>query len=311
MQDQYNELKKSLLKTGYFIANNYLDSYIQLCLKNIFTAKEKGKTNLHHTIPLAWYIKKYNLKNRKEAEPYAKNDESNLLINLLFKDHILAHYYLCLCSAKKFKYQAICALNYLLGNARKIYNLDTIQQIAYDLDLDLYQKLYEEHTKLNAKIHTGIKQNRTAEWNNKISKANIGKIKINKDGIEKAIYKDELQKYQNLGWQIGSVSTEERKATAKENVKKATKAASIANTGENNPAKRPEVRAKISKALSGRKLSDSTKQKISETKLKQRKAKIIINGISYCGIQDAMKKLHISFYKLKALITEANSDETK
>ena len=88
--------------------------------------------------------------------------------------------------------------------------------------------------------------------------------------------------------------------------------ACIVNTGENNPAKRPEVRAKISKALSGRKLSDSTKQKISETKLKQQKAKIIsINGINYCGTREAMKKLHISFYKLKALITEANSDETK
>ena len=82
----------------------------------------------------------------------------------------------------------------MLGNAKKIYNLDTIQQIACDLDLDLYQKLYEKHAKLNAKIHAGIKQNRTAEWNDKISKANIGKIKINKDGIEKAIYKDELQK---------------------------------------------------------------------------------------------------------------------
>ena len=252
MQDQYIELKKSLLKTGYFVANSYLDLYLQLCLKNIFTIKEKGKTNLHHTIPLAWYIKKYKLKNRREAESYDKQDESNLLINLLFKDHILAHYYLCLCSTKKFKYQAICALNYLLGNAKKIYKTDTIQQIVSDLDLDLYQKLYEEHAELNAKAHTGIKQNRTAEWNNKISKANTGKIKINKDGVEKAVYKNELQKYQNLGWQIGIVPyTEERKAIARQSVKKAAKAAAIVNTGENNPAKRAGVRAKISKALSG------------------------------------------------------------
>lgn len=163
MQNQYNELKKSLLKTGYFVANDYLDLYVQLCLKNIVTAKESGKTHLHHTIPLSWYIRKYNLKDRRAAEPYAKKDESNLLINLLFKDHILAHYYLCLCSTEIFKYQAICALNYLLGNAKKIYKLDTIQQIVSELDLDLYQKLYEEHSKLNAKAHTGIKQNRTAE----------------------------------------------------------------------------------------------------------------------------------------------------
>lgn len=41
--------------------------------------------------------------------------------------------------------------------------------------------------------------------------------------------------------------------------------------GENNPAKRPEVRIKISEALKGRRLSEETKKKISE-KAKGRKA---------------------------------------
>lgn len=58
------------------------------------------------------------------------------------------------------------------------------------------------------------------------------------------------------------------------------------NTGENNPAKRPEVRAKISAA---------------------RRKPIMIDGVLYECILDAMEKLKLSRYKInKMLIVQSN-----
>ena len=309
------QLKNSLIATGCFEANEYLTQYVELCINNINAPKQKGQTNKHHTIPLAYYIKEYNLQNRHEAEHFARCDKNNFIVNLLFKDHILAHYYLSLCATDIFKYKAICALNYLLGNSKKIYNLDTLQAIADELDLTKYQELYETHAKLNATVHTGKKQNRTAEWNEKISKSNVGKIKINKDGVEKAVNVNELEKYLELGWANGIIPyTAERKEQARKNALKATDVARLKNTGENNPAKRPEVKAKISNALKGKSPSAETRAKISKTKTGKQNPKnakqVTIAGITYYSRTVAMKELQISRKKLLEIMEVEQNENT-
>ena len=77
-----NELKKKLLGLGVIINNEYLDLYCLLVEQNLTRKREKYKTQLHHVIPCALYT----------SRAAANADESNIKINLLFKDHILAHY---------------------------------------------------------------------------------------------------------------------------------------------------------------------------------------------------------------------------
>lgn len=153
------KIKNNLIAYGIAIDNEYLDKYIQLCLNNK-VEPIKGKTNLHHIIPVAYYKEKYSCATRRIAEKYAKDDLNNICVNLLFKDHILAHYYLALC-AKSTKY--IFALNYLLSIYKKQYNLQSILESAVLNNLDNYQKLYELGRQQTILAQLNRKQNRTAE----------------------------------------------------------------------------------------------------------------------------------------------------
>ena len=84
-------MKEKLLSLNIFENNQYLDAYIKLIEENKETKKEKYKTAIHHIIPKA-YFKKMNL--------LIDNSEDNL-VNLLHKDHVLAHYYLTQCIVDK------------------------------------------------------------------------------------------------------------------------------------------------------------------------------------------------------------------
>lgn len=100
--------------------------------------------------------------------------------------------------------------------------------------------------------------------------------------------------------------SESRKEKARQAVKKASEASRLVTTGENNPAKRPEVRQKLREARLGKKLSNETRLKISQTKLNSHKAEtIVLDGITYYGVREAMQKLHLSFYTLKKLMKES------
>ena len=96
-------LRSKLLLYDVCEENEYFDKYIDLVSKNKYTIKQKFKTQQHHIIPKA-YFKRNNLK--------IDNSEENL-VNLLYKDHVLAHYYLYKCvkdSYKKSQGEAVIAL---------------------------------------------------------------------------------------------------------------------------------------------------------------------------------------------------------
>ena len=81
------ELKEKLLSLGVFEDNEYLDFYCDLIESNRNTKREKFKTQKHHIIPRC-YFKYKNLE---------IDNSKNNLVNLSYVNHIMAHYYLCLC----------------------------------------------------------------------------------------------------------------------------------------------------------------------------------------------------------------------
>lgn len=263
------DYKNLLLETGYFFDNEFLDKYIFLILKNKNTKKEKFRTQKHHIIPRVCYT----LKNSN------CNDNKENLINLLYKDHILAHYYLALCSKDiKVKYRMELALIKMIKTNRLSYETLDI------LSLDKYQELYEdwkrnesllkkgchlsEKHKLALKKSYDSAKHHTPEINKKNSESNkgkiispevrkkiseklknrpnknmLGRIAINNGTNVKYIYSEELEKYLSEGW-----------------VKKGL-----------HPKNSPETRAKISKSNKGRKPARGMlgKHHSKETRLKQ------------------------------------------
>lgn len=117
-------MKKLLLTTGYFIDNQYIDLYIDLIEKNSKT-KKSYNTQTHHILPRCYY----SLIKEKV------NDSDDNLAVLLYKDHILAHYYLCLCTKGILKHKLEAAF-IMLCNFNDINDFDHTK-------LDEYEKIYE------------------------------------------------------------------------------------------------------------------------------------------------------------------------
>lgn len=131
-------LKQKLLNLGLVIDNEYLNKYIELIELNKNNKKEKFKTQKHHVIP-KYYYKNNNLE--------IDNSKENIS-NLFYKDHILAHYYLALCSKdQKFRSGMLCAIFKLL----KEYTIpkDTVDFVN---SLDKYKELYEQHCKYRSEV---------------------------------------------------------------------------------------------------------------------------------------------------------------
>lgn len=172
-------LKEKLLSTKVIFDNRYLDLYIDLINKNKFTEKQKNKTQLHHIIPRCYF----------EMNGENVDDSENNLVNLLYKDHLLAHYYLSLCSVGKFHYDMEYAMIMVRHTCKNSIDDDFIDS------LNMYQKLYEENMNLLGekarKRFSGIKQTdehiqkrvakntgqkRSDETKRKISKALKGRV---------------------------------------------------------------------------------------------------------------------------------------
>lgn len=117
-------LKLKLLNLNMVQDNEYLDKYVNLIENNQLQEPIINNTQQHHIIP-RWYFKHCQL---------SIDDSPDNLVNLFFKDHILAHYYLSLFTTGELR----CAMR----NAFLMLN-----NFNPDLEmnkLDHYQLLYEE-----------------------------------------------------------------------------------------------------------------------------------------------------------------------
>lgn len=123
-----NVIKEKLISLGIVTDNQYLDKYCELIALNQETKRQKYKTQKHHIIPRSYY-------NHNGTEV---DNSINNIVNLLHRDHILAHYYLVRCSCiDYFTYSNEYAVLYML----RIHHLpkedDAVLQYAIEYG-DLY-----------------------------------------------------------------------------------------------------------------------------------------------------------------------------
>lgn len=160
--------KNLLLQLNIFEDNDYLDLYVDLINSNINREHEVYRTQRHHIIPRCYY-KINNLE--------VDNTKTNI-VNLLYKDHILAHYYLVKASKNtEFKYKMIIALNYIVGNSKQC-NYNDFDLNTFILNLPDYQEIYSQAIKHHA-LQTAEKlkgRERSLETRQKISQSSKGKI---------------------------------------------------------------------------------------------------------------------------------------
>ena len=175
-----NELKQKLLGLGVFVTNKYLDRYCLLVENNKQTKKEKFKTQQHHIIPKAFY---------KLTNCTVDNTKKNL-INLLYKDHALAHYYLALCTEGELKLANILAFNFCLNNKNYSKLPEYLNEKQLLNDLDNLQQLYEDFTQLQLSMQY-----------------------VTKDGKTIKVSKDSIPKYLAAGWSVGNGQKHKPRAT--------------------------------------------------------------------------------------------------
>lgn len=174
------ELKTKLLDTKLFIDNEWLDKYVNLVL-NSEVKQEKFKTQKHHILQVA-YFTHYNLP--------IDNSEKNL-INLLYKDHVLAHYYLMKCTTGWLKWANQSSFWQMIG--RK--NIDGLDSIL--ASLDNLQEDYEDFCKTNSANNSGENNGNYGNfWTEEQRKvASIKAKEKAKDPIYRKNISNKLKKY--------------------------------------------------------------------------------------------------------------------
>lgn len=123
-----NSLKQKLLSTNYFIDNDYLDQYVKLVSKSV--EKSAFKTQSHHILPKT-YFKTLNL---------PIDDTEDNLVELLFKDHVKAHYILKSCTTGFLRRNSGYALRYMLNSSL----IQRYSSTLTDEDFISFQQLYED-----------------------------------------------------------------------------------------------------------------------------------------------------------------------
>lgn len=97
MKKDLTQVKSRLIELGY-LDNEWLDKYLEMIEANLETKKSMKSTQAHHAIPVNAYWESNEAYNRKEALKLAKADEINFEVNLFYRDHLLIHSYLTLCT---------------------------------------------------------------------------------------------------------------------------------------------------------------------------------------------------------------------
>ncbi len=204
----------TLIENNLLINNEYLFKYQTLILKNKGTKKEAFTTQVHHIIPKAAF-KLLNLE---------VDDSTANKVNLIYQDHLLAHYYLAKCSVGQFKYGNILALKHIFGHrCCEISEAELLQQLP-DIQL-LYEEAMQQQA-INTKI-TKTGKTFSEEHKARISAANRGRIYIHNEMQEKLISPTDLESYQALGYVKGrlhhpSAETKARMSASMRGIRKCT-----------------------------------------------------------------------------------------
>ena len=163
MKKDLTKVKTRLIELGY-IDNEWLDKYLEIIEANLETKRNRANTQAHHAIPVNDYWTSDEPYNRSEALKLARADKINFEVHLLYKDHLLIHSYLTLCT-----------------------DLDKVQQ-RYIAQAELRKR--------NSKKGTDTQKAKRTEL--------AGRCHINKDGKYKHVSTKQLEKYLQEGWELGA-----------------------------------------------------------------------------------------------------------
>jgi hypothetical protein len=97
VNDRIQKVKTKLLELGY-LDNEWLEKYLEMLEVNLDTRRDRKSTQAHHAIPVNSYWTFDKPYNRRDAEKLSKADETNFEVHLLYKDHLLIHSYLTMCT---------------------------------------------------------------------------------------------------------------------------------------------------------------------------------------------------------------------
>lgn len=143
-----DKIKKSLLTYDLFLDNEYLTKYIEFLLNNQIIDSSLDYCNNHHMIPVAYYKIVNNISNSKKARKIANSDVNNIIIKLEYKNHILAHYYLCLCVKEPLLFKMSVAF-FKLVNRRWLYT-----DFNPETDLEEFNNIYVKYIDYLRKINS-------------------------------------------------------------------------------------------------------------------------------------------------------------
>lgn len=202
-------LKTKLLSIGIFEDNEYLDKYITLIEHNYNTQAKRCETNKHHIIPRHYY----------KANNLPLDNSKENIVNLTYRNHMLAHFYLSGCTFGQNKYWNLYAITRMSGQK---YCSDA--EKAFIEALDDYQKIYTEAISAAPNHRKGIKVSQETQKKMKCAAqkraAQYGSPSKNckwlNNGIEEHLVKlDKISEYIENGYIFGRIfspSEESRKA---------------------------------------------------------------------------------------------------
>lgn len=178
-KNEVSNLKETLLKSGFIEDNIWLNEYIALITLNLNNEIIKGETQRHHIIPKFYYtLKQLPINNLTEN-----------LVNLSYRDHVLAHYYLARCGKGEFKKRNCLAFINMTNYKQKVtkenkelfISLDAYKELleikkSFMVSYSLGRKWTEEQRKRRSIAYTGPGNNRYGTHHTEETKRKIGAV---------------------------------------------------------------------------------------------------------------------------------------
>ena len=132
MNDRIQTVKNKLLELGY-IDNEWLDKYLEMLEANLSRPRDRKRTQAHHAIPVNSYWTSTEPYNRQEALKLSRLDTTNFEVHLLYRDHLLIHSYLTMCTdldAVQTRYEAQADLRKVNSAKNKDARITALQKAA-------------------------------------------------------------------------------------------------------------------------------------------------------------------------------------
>lgn len=277
-------IKDFLLAEDLCTDNKYLDAYLDLVEVNLMREADTKSTQGHHAIPVSYYKRRDNCSTRYAAKKLAETDPLNVVVNLLYSDHLLAHAYLALCAKSEwFKY----ANTNIFGN---FVNFEISESLIELLNSKEFQERYEEGHSLRIANSSGA--------NNGFYGRHLSEE-----------HKEKIRNTKKLRRELGLYQQELRSAEFREQVGASKRGKLYVSTADGTQSKliSPEalpdylangwVRgfALNGKAHLGKKMSEATKQKMSASQ--KGKGTVPVECIElnkiFSSVSEAAKELNI------------------